>query len=347
MIEGNNILTVGVDCSRVLGGVSAVEMEYSKLYKPWQHVTTATTGSVFKKWMTFLIGLIKFNYLMIFKSKINIIHIHGASYSSFWRKRIIVNIAKFYNKKVVYHCHGAEFKIFTSKNKDVVVKMLHKCDCVVCLSESWKKWFEEECGCERVEIIKNVISNPVIEYARNENKNSNDVNILFLGELGKRKGIYDLLDVLADMKDSNVKLMFGGNGEVDKVISRITELGIKEKTVYLGWVSGAEKIDVFNIADIFVLPSYNEGLPISILEAMSYGLPILSTTVGGIPEIVENGVNGFLVEPGDKNALLEFLEVLVLNKTKRLEMGEKSRLVVADHLPNSVESQLKNLYNSL
>ena len=114
MIEGNNILTVGVDCSRVLGGVSAVEMEYSKLYKPWQHVTTATTGSVFKKWMTFLIGLIKFNYLMIFKSKINIIHIHGASYSSFWRKRIIVNIAKFYNKKVVYHCHGAEFKIFTS-----------------------------------------------------------------------------------------------------------------------------------------------------------------------------------------------------------------------------------------
>ena len=117
--------------------------------------------------------------------------------------------------------------------------------------------------------------------------------------------------------------------------------------MYLGWVSGAEKIDVFNIADIFVLPSYNEGLPISILEAMSYGLPILSTTVGGIPEIVENGVNGFLVEPGDKNALLEFLEVLVLNKTKRLEMGEKSRLVVADHLPNSVESQLKNLYNSL
>lgn len=345
MIEGNNILTVGVDCSRVLGGVSAVEMEYSKLYKPWQHVTTATTGSAFKKWMTFLIGLIKFNYLMIFKSKINIIHVHGASYSSFWRKRIIVNTAKFYKKKVVYHCHGAEFKIFTSKNKDVVVKMLHKCDCVVCLSESWKKWFEEECGCERVEIIKNVISEPVIEYARN--KNSNDVNILFLGELGKRKGIYDLLDVLADMRDSNVKLMFGGNGEVDKVISRITELGIKEKTVYLGWVSGAEKIDVFNIADIFVLPSYNEGLPISILEAMSYGLPILSTTVGGIPEIVENGVNGFLIEPGDKNALCEYLEELVLNKTKRLEMGEKSRLVVADHLPGSVEFQLKNLYNSL
>lgn len=347
MISADKILTVGVDCSQVKGGVSAVEQEYSKFYSPWQHVTTATTGSDLKKWLTFLFGLIKFNYILIFRPRINIVHVHGASYSSFWRKRIIVNMAKFYKKKVVYHCHGAEFKIFTSKYKKVVVKMLHKCDCVVCLSESWKKWFEEECCCERVEIIKNVIPEPVIEYATDEIKNSDDVNILFLGELGKRKGIYDLLDVLADMRDRNVKLMFGGNGEVDKVISRIAELGVEEKTEYLGWVSGAKKIDVFNIADVFVLPSYNEGLPISILEAMSYGLPILSTTVGGIPEIVENGVNGFLVEPGDKKSLRDFLENLVLNKAKRLEMGEKSQLVVADHLPNSVESQLKKLYNSL
>ena len=347
MIKADEILTVGVDCSKVKGGVSAVEMVYSQFYAPWQHVTTATVGSSLKKWITFLFGLIKFICLMLFRPKIHIVHIHGASYSSFWRKRIIVNIAKFFNKNVVFHCHGAEFKLFTAAHKDAVVGMLHKCDCVVCLSESWKKWFEQECGCKNVVIIKNVIPEPKIKETEDVKNNNDVVTFLFLGELGKRKGIYELLEVLSEIKDSNIKLLYGGNGEVENVNRRIVELGIAEKAEYLGWVSGEKKIDVFNLSDVFVLPSYNEGLPISILEAMSYGLPIISTTVGGIPEIVENGVNGLLIEPGNKQSLRESIELLAKSKTKRLEMGKNSRLVVKSHLPASVEAQLEKLYNTL
>lgn len=346
MIEGNNILTVGVDCSRVLGGVSAVEMEYSKLYKHWQHVTTATTGSALKKWMIFILGLIKFLYFMFFNKKIEIVHIHGASYSSFWRKRIIINISKFFNKKTIFHCHGAEFKLFTMKNKRSVVKTLNKCDCIVCLSESWKKWFDDLCECKYIVIIKNIIPNPKI-YSSQIKFDIDFVKILFLGELGKRKGIYDLLYAVASIDKIKIKLLYGGNGDVEKVAQLARELKITDKVEYLGWVSGERKVQVLNEADIFVLPSYNEGLPISILEAMSYRLPIISTFVGGIPEIVHNKVNGFIINPGDNKGLRESLEILAQNEQMRLKMGIESEKLVKSHLPEFVENQLKNLYSSL
>lgn len=345
MIDARRIITVGVDCSKLMGGVSAVEIEYSKIYNPWRHVATSTTGSSFKKLCYFITGLIKFLYLMIVCPSIEIVHIHGASYYSFWRKRTIVSIAKAFKKKVVYHCHGAEFKLFTSSHRDVVIKMLHKCDRVVCLSESWKQWFEQECGCENVVIIKNIISEPQLRDV--PNKNNNCFKMLFLGELGKRKGIYDLLDVVAELNEHDIQLYCGGNGDVDGILKRVKDLKIEDKFKYLGWVGGDSKIDLLNKCDVFVLPSYNEGLPISVLEAMSYGMPIVSTKVGGIPEIVLNGENGFMVEPGDKKGLCDALLKLKDDKSLRRVMGEKSKMLSLPHQPIYVEKQLQQMYNSI
>jgi glycosyltransferase involved in cell wall biosynthesis len=345
MIDARRIITVGVDCSKLMGGVSAVEIEYSRIYNPWRHVATSTTGSSIKKLCYFITGLIKFLYMMIAHPNIEIVHIHGASYYSFWRKRTIVNIAKIFNKKVIFHCHGAEFKLFTSSHRDAVLKMLHKCDRVVCLSESWKQWFEQECGCENVVIIKNIISEPqLLDVLSND---GNCLKMLFLGELGKRKGIYDLLDVIAELKEYDIQLYCGGNGDVDGVLKRVKDLKIEDKFKYLGWVGGDSKIDLLNKCDVFVLPSYNEGLPISVLEAMSYGMPIVSTKVGGIPEIVLNDENGFLIEPGDKKGLCDALLKLKDNESLRSSMGEKSKMLSLPHQPIYVEKQLQQMYNSI
>lgn len=104
---------------------------------------------------------------------------------------------------------------------------------------------------------------------------------------------------------------------------------------------------MLNGADVYVLPSYKEGLPISILEAMSYSLPVISTRVGGIPEIIMNGKNGLLINPGDKEALYESIIKLKNSEELRIRMGEISKPIVQEHLPIYVESQLKQLYNSL
>ena len=102
-----------------------------------------------------------------------------------------------------------------------------------------------------------------------------------------------------------------------------------------GWVSGDMKIKLLNLADSFILPSYVEGVPISILEAESYGVPILSTIVGGIPEIVTDGDNGLLFKPGDKVAIKEAIDKVLYNQKLRKKMGAYSKERSNAHLPKN------------
>ena len=114
---------------------------------------------------------------------------------------------------------------------------------------------------------------------------------------------------------------------------------------YEGWISGEHKIRLLNQANAYILPSYNEGLPISILEAMSYQLPIISTKVGGIPEIVKDGVNGYLIEPGNKQQLKSAIDKLIFDKSIRVSMGLTSAQMVSGYLPEYVMNQLSEMYH--
>ena len=128
-----------------------------------------------------------------------------------------------------------------------------------------------------------------------------------MGELGKRKGIYDLLEatprILQDY--DNVKFVLCGDGELEKVRKICKNKNMENKVDILGYVSGQQKMTNFKSANIYILPSYHEGLPVSILEAMACGLPIVSTPIAGIPDAVEDGVNGLLIEPGNIDGIAE------------------------------------------
>src|SRR5690606_10983036 len=125
-----------------------------------------------------------------------------------------------------------------------------------------------------------------------------------MGRLGSRKGTWDLLEAFKRLAAEvpNVRLVLGGDGEIDKARRIVARDGLEARVTIAGWLSGAEKLDVFNRTDIYALPSYHEGLPASIVEAMAAGAPIVSTPVGGIPEAVTDAFNGFLVAPGDVDA---------------------------------------------
>lgn len=145
----------------------------------------------------------------------------------------------------------------------------------------------------------------------------------------------------------NFRLLIGGDGEIEKVQQYIKDNKLDNVAEYIGWVSGEEKIKLLNEVDVFILPSYNEGLPISLLEAMSYNLPIISTTVGGIPEILKNEYNGFLINPGDLIALESAISTLINNPSKRKLQGKRSGEIVMPFLPNMVINQLDCLYKEL
>ena len=128
-----------------------------------------------------------------------------------------------------------------------------------------------------------------------------------------------LLDVIERMKEKisgKIVFNFGGNGEIEKFKKTMKDKNLAEIVNYIGWISGDDKINHLSKADAFILPSYNEGLPISILEAMTYGLPIISTNVGGIPELIKDKVNGLIIEPGNHNQLEESLKFVLQNNSE-------------------------------
>ena len=218
---------------------------------------------------------------------------------------------------------------------------------VICLSNSWRDEIKKIAPHANIVVIPNSVKLPLLS---NRVNNSEKIAILFLGLIGERKGLFDLIKVFMRLlKDgNNIVLNIGGNGDTTKLLSAIFDLGIKKNANYLGWVSEEERDRLFRNTDIFVLPSYGEGMPMSILEAMSYSVPVISTLVGGVPELIEDGETGILVNPGDLDMLYEKMSDLIHNEKYRKKLGENGRLKI-ERLHNIIDhiQRIENIYESL
>jgi glycosyltransferase involved in cell wall biosynthesis len=340
------VLTLGCYYKKPTGGISKVLNEYSKIFDEFHFI--ATTKRVNKFFIICIAVLAYFKlFFVLLLRQYEIVHIHSASYNSFWRKSLYISLANFMKKKTICHIHGGGFRLFYHKNEARVKKILAKCDVIVALSESWKMFFENEVGCKNVVIINNIIPYPKIKIVK---KTVEICYLLFLGMIEEKKGIFDLLDTIKINKtnfEGRIKLFVCGEGETERLKNFIRDNLLDNLVEYKGWVANEDKEYLLSMADIYILPSYIEGLPISILEAMSYSLPIISTPVGGIPEIVTDNVNGFLIEPGNKKQIKEAIEKLIYDGNLRREMGEKSHQCSIDFFPVAVEKQLQNIYKNL
>lgn len=342
----NSVLIVGGGYKYPKGGIGQVLNTYSSFFPVFRFVRTTRRTNLLGKLFQLVYAIIKFTCLCMFDRRIKIIHIHGSTYHSFCRKSIFIFIGHACNKKIIYHIHGSNFDIFARNNKKKVLAVLKKVDCIIVLSQYWKDFFEKELGCKNVKILPNVVSSR--DYCKR--RIDFPLQALFLGLLGKRKGIYDLLQVVAEHKaelEGKLVLHVGGNGETEKVQHYIESEELQHIVKFEGWVSGEKKKQLLSQCDFYILPSYAEGLPISILEAMSYQMPILSTTVGGIPEVVENGINGILIQPGDKSALYQALMRLMSDEKLLISMGNASYRKVQPYFLENVKMALERLYTEL
>ena len=346
------ILTIGPDYHNHRGGIGAVIEIYSKYFVDFKFLASFKVGSTLFKSIFFAGFLLKLFLKLIIDRRIKIIHIHGASYGSFIRKFICFIIAKYiFQKKVIYHIHGAEYHLFYSCSngfiKSLIKLFINNTDCIICLSIAWKNFFESNFNPNKIEIVPNIIDYPSLSSIERE---KSILTFLFLGIIGNRKGVFDLLEVISANKDKysgKIKLVIGGNGETDRLTQIIKEHNLKDLIEFVGWITKEEKNAWLQRADIYILPSYNEGLPISILEAMSYGKAIISTKVGGIPEIVIPSENGILIEPGNSQQLESAIDFFIENHHIIDNYGEKSKSLVKKHLPYSVLDKLSLIYETL
>jgi glycosyltransferase involved in cell wall biosynthesis len=163
-------------------------------------------------------------------------------------------------------------------------------------------------------------------------------------------GIFDLLDAIAALLAHipDIQLVCAGDGDLGSVARYAERLGIEDAVSLPGWVGPAEKQALMNLAAVYVLPSYAEGLPVSLLEAMASGLPVAATSVGGIPDVVADGVNGFLFAPGDSAMLQRLLRRLIHDPElgKRIALAARET-VRARFATERVLAQLDELYGDL
>ena len=343
----SKLLYIGPDINGK-GGISSVLSSYSRMITPFYYMpSNSRYGTVLGILM--LIKLLVWVPYYCLVKRIKIVHIHGASGKSFVRKRLIMKWAKFWGVKTVFHCHSAEFELYVNRmGKDKVVRTLSEYDSVVVLSQKWATFFRKSLGLSNVVVINNIVEK--VEYNNVKNIDTGVVKLLFLGAIGERKGIFDLLEVIALHKNelkNKIKILIGGNGEVDRLMNFIKKNDITSCVEYVGWVVGEKKTELLKNCDVVVLPSYNEGLPIVLLEAMAYAKPSITTNVGGIPEIVENGVNGVVINPGDKEAIYNAMKLFIEKPQLIAEYGVEGLKRVEDYYPESVKKQLENLYNQL
>ena len=332
------------------GGVSSVLQSYSEYIENMRHIPTwKDTNKLNKAWY-FLYHYVWFWLLLIFDRRIKIVHIHTADGPSFERKSAMMRAAKHMGKRVILHMHAASFHEYyeESTKKEWIFKNVNLCDRLIVLSPWWRDYFvkfgiEEE----KIIMLNNIVSIPdKVEHRKPEMP----IRYTFLGHLGKRKGIWDMLDVIDNHKNDlrgKFCLRFGGNGFEDEIKAYIEEHSLQDFVVFEGWVNGEKKAELLRWADVFMLPSYNEGLPISILEALAYGMPVISTPVGGIPEVVKNSVNGIMVEPGNKVDIWNAIKFYIDNNTAIENEGKNSLKMVKPYTPKYVMEHLTSIYEEL
>lgn len=218
---------------------------------------------------------------------------------------------------------------------------------MIALSSEWKDRLSLIVPSENIEIIENYSVLNLGAFKERKQRKSNH-EVLFLGELGKRKGCYDIPAVIKkvakEIPDAHFTLCGAGSEDDEKAIKGlIEELGIIENVEFPGWVRSEKKDQVLKRADVFFLPSYNEGMPMSVLDAMGYGLPIVSTDVGGIPKIVYNEKNGYCCKPGDIDKMAAILIQVLIDNDLQLKLGQNSIKIIQQSF--SLEHHLELLMN--
>jgi glycosyltransferase involved in cell wall biosynthesis len=354
-IDRRVIVMLGVHPdSRDRGGIAAVIDIYrdNGLFARWsiEYIATVTSGSVVRKIGTAAAAIWRFLALLI-AGRVTLVHAHSASRASFWRKSSFVLLALAARRPVILHLHGGRFEHFYTNEcgpvrKTLVRAILNRVNRVVVLSSQWKTQIERIAP--RATTV--CLFNPVAVAPEPPARQRSASDLLFLGRLTDAKGLFDLFAALATIRRRfpAVRLRCGGDGDIPNVKERAGALGITDCVDVLGWISGSEKQRWLSEAAVYVLPSYAEGLPMGVLEAMAAGMPVVSTPVGGIPDAIEDGVEGFLVEPGNVDGLAERIMQLLGNEELRRAMGIAAwTRAQRDFSTDHVILQIETLYKSL
>ena len=352
------ILMVGPDRS-VHGGISAVVNSYYEAgladMTDLRYIGTMKEGSKPYKLLVALRAYFQFRRELAWA---DIVHVHVASDNSFRRKSVFIRLAHKLGKRIIIHQHGGDFIRYHDEQVSAVTRakmdeILNMADYLLVLGQRWKEFFSSIIPEARIRILFNGIKTTRDEAGRYADA-AHDMNkILFLGRICADKGLNELIDAVTELRLDypELELMLGGCFEEKTDADRKLRARIESNSDFihhLGWIDGGKKEKTLLECGIYALPSYYEGFPVSVPEAMYHGCITVATDVGAIPEIIEDHETGLIVKPRDVSSLGAAVRQLLDGTCDTDNMRKKAHHEVASkYSMQEICRSLKSLYDSL
>lgn len=331
------VLMIGSHPQRVIGGIATMirTILASPLAEEFEieHIPSAVDGSQARKLWTVVVALVRYVWRLLCR-RVSLVYVHIGGDRSIYRKSAFIVLGKLFGRKLLLHCHGGNTPRYYYERSWLgrwyLRSVLRLGDRLLVVSEALREALPRYLPDCDIHLLRNAV--PVQAARGGRATNGRPVRVLYLGHFLKLKGIYDLVEAIPKIcaQAPELKFWLCGLHEVQQVRALCRQRKVMHVVEYLGPIPFEQRWAALRQADIFVLPSYEEGLPVTILEAMAVGLPVVATPVGGIPQVITDGMNGFLIPPGDIDALASSILRLAQAPALRQRMGELNRARIAE-----------------
>ncbi len=317
------------------------------------YLATIVSGNIIKKIFVALVQLIRLVFICLADSP-RLVHIHFCSGVSFYRKSIFIMAARLFRIPILLHAHGGRFNRFYQQSnrpaKKYISKILNSSNLIILVSPDKLEWMKTLLKNSTLITIPNMIDLPQWVLNKNNIEARDQIIIMYLGVISKDKGIFDLIESIPFIISEYpcTKFIICGKGEFKEARQLCDAKKLRDNVEITGWVDESTKLKLLHQADILVLPSYYEELPYSILEGMAAGLAIAASNVGGIPSLIEPGINGILFEPGNVAEIASSLKFLIAHRQLRMTMGKNNIEKIKDQFSTTkITSRFLKVYSSL
>jgi glycosyltransferase involved in cell wall biosynthesis len=286
-------------------------------------------------------------------TRFDLLHVLSTAGYGFFRNAVHIKIAKRWGVRTVFHLLGQIDDLYKNGNpllKRMVSSCLNEADACIVQSPLLAEYVRSFTKTPVYSIFNGVRAEELTAPAGFAHSPGNKIKVVTLGYLGYQKGTFDIIDAAERLKDKWLNLEFTliGGGEVEKFRRLVKAKSLSDRITFTGKIDDELCIGALQTSDIFLLPSYAEGQPIALLEAMAAGLPVISSRVGAVPEVVKEGENGFLIEPGDIDAIAKYLQTLASDAALREQIGRFNTLEAKKKYGlKRVMRQIQEVYDTL
>ncbi|QHO72388.1 hypothetical protein ACH79_06870 [Bradyrhizobium sp. CCBAU 051011] len=291
-------------------------------------VSTRGAGSILLSPLFLAQAIIRLVLLRLL-GRVDAVHINLSAFGSTYRKLILARISRICRLPYVLHLHSDQFDQFWDSRRSILRKeidlMFLSSQKIIVLGNYWKQVVADrvpDCSA-RIVIVPN--ASRTADF-KDPNIMKQAASILFLGRLGPRKGVPELVRALASLDSkSGWRATLAGDGAVSDTRAAVERAGLGDRISVPGWVGPAQVEALLRAANILVLPSFSENLPMAVIEALAHGAAVVCTPVGALPELIEHERTGLIVEPGDVEGLAAALGRLIDDPELRQRLGENGR----------------------